>query len=98
MDHIPVIEKERAVREGRAVHDVVGTFYPSLRSDKPRSPKAPRSAEQEWVATPPQEPMGEEAVDDVLSDTTAGHEQLGPHEDLEGLTPGDNAESQGPTT
>ncbi|CAM6124046.1 unnamed protein product [Calypogeia fissa] len=98
MDHIPVIEKERVVREGRAVHDVAGTSNPPTGSDKPRSPKAPRWAEQEWVATPPQEPVGEEAVDDVLSDTTAGLEQLGPHEDPEGLTPGDNVESQGPTT
>ncbi|CAM6104208.1 unnamed protein product [Calypogeia fissa] len=36
MDHIPVIEKERAVREGCAVHDEAGTSNPPARSNKPR--------------------------------------------------------------
>ncbi|CAM6082515.1 unnamed protein product [Calypogeia fissa] len=96
MDHIPVVEKERAVREGRVVHDVTGTSNPSAGSDRPPTPKAPRWAELEQEASPPEEPVGEEAVDDVLSDITTRSEQLGPHEDPEGLTPGDNAEAPGP--
>ncbi|CAM6094046.1 unnamed protein product [Calypogeia fissa] len=95
MDHIPVVEKERAVREGRAVHDVAGGSNPPTGSDRPPTPKAPRWAEPDRVATPPEEPVGDEAVDDVLSDTTAGPGDLGPHEDPEGLTPGDNAEASG---
>ncbi|CAM6086245.1 unnamed protein product [Calypogeia fissa] len=96
MDHIPMVEKERAVREGRAFHDVVGTSNPPSGSDKPSTPKAPRWAEPERVATPPGEPVGEEVVDDVLSDTTAGPKHLGSHEDPEGLSQGDNAEAPGP--
>ncbi|CAM6099553.1 unnamed protein product [Calypogeia fissa] len=74
------------------------TSNPPTGSDKPSSPKAPRWAEQERMATPPQESVGEEAVDNVLSDLTAGPEQLGPHEDPEGLTSGDNAEAEGPAS
>ncbi|CAM6082545.1 unnamed protein product [Calypogeia fissa] len=96
MDHIPVVEKERAVREGRAVHDVVGGSNPPAGSDRPPTPKAPRWAEPDRVATPLEEPVGDEAVDNVLSDITVGPEDLGPHEDPEGLTPGDNAEAPGP--
>ncbi|CAM6104815.1 unnamed protein product [Calypogeia fissa] len=96
MDHIPMVEKERAVREGRAVHDVTETSNPPPGSDKPPSPKALRWAEPERVATPPGEPVGEKAVDDVLSDTTARPEQLGPHEDRKGLSQGDNMEAPGP--
>ncbi|CAM6090619.1 unnamed protein product [Calypogeia fissa] len=81
MDHIPVVEKERAVREGRAVHDMAGTSNPPVGSDRPPTPKAPRWAEPDRVATPPEQPAGEEAVDDVLSNITAGPEQLGLHED-----------------
>ncbi|CAM6082352.1 unnamed protein product [Calypogeia fissa] len=96
MDHIPVVEKERAVWEGHVVHDVAGTSNPPTGSDRPPTPKAPRWAEPEREATPPEEPVGEEAVDDILSDITTGPEPLGPHEDPEGLTPGDNAEAPGP--
>ncbi|CAM6082577.1 unnamed protein product [Calypogeia fissa] len=78
MDHIPVIEKERAVREGRAVHDVAGGSNPPAGSD-----------------TPPEEPVDDKAVDNVLSDITAGPENLGPHEDPEGLTLGVNVEAPG---
>ncbi|CAM6126969.1 unnamed protein product [Calypogeia fissa] len=95
MDHIPVVEKERAVREGRAVHDMAGISNPPTGSDRPPTPKAPRWAEPDRVATPPEELVGEEALDDVLSDITAGPEDLGPHEDPEGLTLGDNAEALG---
>ncbi|CAM6082255.1 unnamed protein product [Calypogeia fissa] len=42
MDHIPVVEKERVVREGRAVHDVAGISNPLEGSDRPPTPKAPR--------------------------------------------------------
>ncbi|CAM6086215.1 unnamed protein product [Calypogeia fissa] len=96
MDHIPVVEKERAVWEGRAVHNVAGTSNPPEGSDRPSTPKAPRWAELDRVATPPEQPVGEEAVDDVLSDITVGPEQLGPHEDPEGLTSRDNVEVPGP--
>ncbi|CAM6086396.1 unnamed protein product [Calypogeia fissa] len=95
MDHIPVVEKERVVREGRAVHDVAEGSNPPAGSDSPPTPKAPCWAEPNRVATPPEEPVGEEAVDDILSDTTAGPGDLGPHEDPEGLTPRDNAEASG---
>ncbi|CAM6126341.1 unnamed protein product [Calypogeia fissa] len=77
MDHIPVIEKERAVREGRAVHDVAGGSNPPTGSDRPPTPKAPRWAEPNRVATPPEEPVDDEAVDDVLSDIIAGPKDLG---------------------
>ncbi|CAM6104186.1 unnamed protein product [Calypogeia fissa] len=96
MDHIPVVEKERTVREGRAVHDVAVTSNPPEGSDRPPTPKAPRWAKPDRVATPPEQPIGEEAVDDIVSDITAGPEQGGPHEDPEGLTPGDNVETPGP--
>ncbi|CAM6082070.1 unnamed protein product [Calypogeia fissa] len=96
MDHIPVVENEGAVHEGRAVHDVTGISNPPAGSDRPPTPNAPRWAEPDRVATPPKKPVGDEAVDDVLSDITAGPEDLGPHEDPEGLTPGDNAEAPGP--
>ncbi|CAM6097687.1 unnamed protein product [Calypogeia fissa] len=96
MNHIPFIEKERVVREGRAIHDEAGISNPPVGSDRPPTPKAPRWAEPDRVATPPEEPVGEEAVDDVLSDNIGGPEGLGPHEDPEGLTLGDNAEAPGP--
>ncbi|CAM6082381.1 unnamed protein product [Calypogeia fissa] len=96
MDHIPVVEKEGAVCEGRAVHDVAGGSNPPAGSDRPPTPKAPRWAEPDRVATPPEELVGDEAVDDVLSNITAGPEDLGPHEDPEGLIPGDNVEAPGP--
>ncbi|CAM6086261.1 unnamed protein product [Calypogeia fissa] len=96
MDHIPVVEKERVVQEGRAVHDVAGISNPPAGSDRPLTSKASRWAEPNRVATPPEQPVGEEAMDDILSDITAGLEDLGPHEDPEGLTPGDNAEAPGP--
>ncbi|CAM6112851.1 unnamed protein product [Calypogeia fissa] len=95
MDHIPVVEKERAVREGKAVHDVAEGSNPPAGSDRPPTPKAPHWAEPDRVATPPEELVGDEAVDDVLSDTTAGPGDLGPHKDPEGLTPGDNVEASG---
>ncbi|CAM6104297.1 unnamed protein product [Calypogeia fissa] len=95
MDHIPVVEKERVVQEGRAVHDVEGGSNPPTGSDRLPTPKAPRWAEPDRVATPPEEPVGDEAVDDVLSDIIAGPEDLGPHEDPEGLTSGDNVEAPG---
>ncbi|CAM6082365.1 unnamed protein product [Calypogeia fissa] len=96
MDHIPIIEKERVVREGRAVHDVAGGSNPPAGSDRPPTPKAPRWAEPDRVATPPEEPVGDKVVDDILSNITAGPEDLGLHEDPEGLTPGVNAEAPGP--
>ncbi|CAM6086437.1 unnamed protein product [Calypogeia fissa] len=96
MDHIPVVEKERVVREGRAVHDVAGISNPPTGIDRPPTPKAPRWAEPDRVAIPSEQPVGEEAVDDVLSDITAGPEDLGPHESPEGLTQGENAEAPNP--
>ncbi|CAM6127453.1 unnamed protein product [Calypogeia fissa] len=98
MNHIPVVENERVVCEGRAVHDVAGGSNPPMGSDRSPTPKAPRWAEPDRVATPPEKPVGDEVVDDVLSDITAGPEDLGLHEDPEGLTPGDNAEALGPAT
>ncbi|CAM6082388.1 unnamed protein product [Calypogeia fissa] len=96
MDHIPVVEKERVVCEGRAIHDEAGISNPPTGSDRPPTSKAPRWAEPDRVATPPEEPLGDEVVDDVLSDITARPEDLGPHEDPKGLTPRDNAEAPSP--
>ncbi|CAM6083565.1 unnamed protein product [Calypogeia fissa] len=77
MDHIPVIEQEKAVQEGRVIRDEAGTSNPPPGSaqDKPNSPRSPRHVEHERVATPPQEPAGAELVDDPIGDTIEGFTQ-----------------------
>ncbi|CAM6093924.1 unnamed protein product [Calypogeia fissa] len=86
MDHIPVVKQERVVWEGRVIREIAG-------SDKPWSPRSPRQVEQERVATPPQEPLGAEAVEHLLSDTMVEPEQ---QEDAKGLTRGNTAEAPRP--